>query len=135
MSSIQLLRFGFGTFRLPKVSSVNGRHQTLCLWCWKADLLPPCRPHHVTHFPSPVTGQRPCWMWESLSFPWGPECHLRAIFLGCQRGLSLRLNNLLDVSLPAKELLRALQEPPQWFLLTLSRSTDPSQNIHAYTGI
>lgn len=84
MSSIQLHRFGF---RLPKVSSVNGRHQTLCLWRWIADLLPPCRPHHVTHFPSPVTGQRPCWMWESLSFPWGPECHLRAIFLGCQRGL------------------------------------------------
>lgn len=46
-------------------------------------------PHHVTHSPFPVTGQRPCWMSGSRGTargaPW--ECRLRAISLGCRRGL------------------------------------------------
>lgn len=63
------------------------------------------------------------------------ECRLRAISLGCQRGLSLRLNN--DWGLHSKELLGALQENASSVVSIDSFSLSAglsSQNIHAYTG-
>lgn len=82
-----------------------------CVWCWMADLLPPSWPHHVTPSLPPSLGNGPAGCWGVGPAPgalW--ECRLRAVSLGCQRGLSLRLNNLLDWGLRSKELLGALQE-------------------------
>lgn len=118
--------------------SVNSTHWLVCLWCWMADLLPPPWPHHVTHSLPPSLGNGPAGCRGA-----GPargalwECRLRAISLGCRRGLSLRLNNLLDWGLRSKEVLGALQEnassvvPIDSFPLPTDLS---SQNIHAYTG-
>jgi len=70
--------------------------------------------------------------------PLGPcgECCLRAVSMGCHRGLSLRLYNLLDWGLHSKELLGAMQENVSSVVLSLplplSLSFYRTYNIHAY---
>lgn len=104
-----------------------------------ADLLLPSRPYHVTHSLPLSLGNGPAacrGVGRARGALW--ECRLRAISLGCQRGLSIRLNiRLLDWGLHSKELLGALQEKASSVvsidLLSLSTGLS-SQNIHAYTG-
>lgn len=109
-----------------KLSLVSDGRPTTAILAPSCDSLPFIR-HWATALLDVGGGVRP-----SHGALW--ECRSRAISLGCQWGLSLRLNNLLDWGLHSKELLGALQEPPQWSPLKMSLSTVPSQNIHAHTG-